>query len=160
MARDPPPKSAVPPPLTATRPTPPVVGEVEHLLAEGKVAEALVLGYLSAEADVRHAFGLPYSRFTTHREFLRLHLRPDMGFVAVLLPRLYALYEPVRYGRDHGAAPALVRDLVRAIYDEGPIFNLYRDPHYARRFTRAAELAQAGAGPGSSSPPKASGASR
>jgi hypothetical protein len=147
LARAPPPKPPiVPPPLTATRPAPPVVGEVNRLLEEGKIGEALIRGYLTAETDVRQAFGLPYTRYETHREFLRTQLRPDMGYLAVLLPRLYALYEPVRYGKGHTVAPEIVRDLVRAIFNEGPIFNLYRDPNYARRFTRPAELARAGVG--------------
>ena len=148
MARAPPPKPpAIPAPLTATRPPPPVVGEVDRLLAEGKVGDALIRGFLTAETDVRQAFGLPYTRYQTHREFLRTQLRSDMGYLAVLLPRLYVLYEPVRYGKGHTAAPELVRDLVRAIFNEGPVFNLYRDPNYVHRFNRPAEPARAGAGP-------------
>lgn len=114
----------------------------------------MIRGYLSAEADVVHAFGIQTPRQWTHREFLRSHLRSDMGFVAVLLPRLYALYEPVRYGSSRTVPSQLVRDLVHAIYDEGPIFNLYRDPNYATRSSRAGDPTRPGAS--SSSRPTAS----
>jgi len=137
LARTPDPRSApTPAPTYAVRPPPPIVGEVDRLIAEGRAAEALILGYLTAEADVQQAFGIRVPRQCTHREFLKSHLRDDMGYVAVLLPRLYALYEPVRFGPSRPVPGALVRDLVHAIYDEGPIFNLYRDPNYAARFNR------------------------
>jgi hypothetical protein len=149
--------ASVPAVTTVVRPPPPVVGEVERLLKEGKVAEALIRGYLTAEADVRQAFGLQLPRQWTHREFLREHLRPDMGYVAVLLPRLYALYEPARYGSSRPISADAVRDLVRAIYNEGPVYNLYRDVSGAFRLPRPGTPSGAGARPPPVSNPKASG---
>ena len=137
----------VPAVVTAVRPPPPVVAEVERLLKDGKVAEALLRGYLTAEADVRQAFGLQLPRQWTHRELLREHLRPDMGYVAVLLPRLYALYEPARYGSSRPISADAVRELVRAIYNEGPVYNLYRDVSGAFRLPRPGDPAGTGARP-------------
>jgi len=140
------------------RPPPPVIAEVEALLGQGKLAEAVILGYLSAEADVRQAFGLQLPRNWTHREFLRDHLRPDMGYVAVLLPRLYAIYEPVRYGSARPIDVPAVRELVRAIYNEGPIFNLYRDG--VRRSAPPGAPGGLGGGRAPLAPPRAGSAPR
>jgi len=157
LARTTAPRPVAPPaPTTAIRPPPPIVGEVDRLLAQGKIEEAVLRGYLTAEADVLHAFGIQAPRQWTHREFLRGHLRSDMGYVAVLLPRLYALYEPVRYGSSRTVPPQLVHDLVHAIYDEGPIFNLYRDPNYVTRLSRPGDAARAGGSSSASSRPTAS----
>ncbi len=100
----------------------PVAVRVEALLREGRVADAILLAYRSAEEDVQKAFGLRLPKEWTHREFLLQYLRPDMGLVAEILPQLYAMFEPVRYGRrgDRPAPPNLV-EIVRALYEDTPL---------------------------------------
>jgi hypothetical protein len=117
------PRGAIPskPPLEVA--PPPILAKVEGLLKQGKDAEAIRLAYTTAEADVLRAFGLKLPRQWTHRELLAKYLRPDMGYLVVLMPRLYALYEPVRYGRPGPASGATLLDLLRA---------LYKDPAFRR----------------------------
>ena len=109
-------------------PPPPTVARVEALLREGKAAEAIQVGYLGAEEDVRRAFGLKLPRQWTHREFLREHLRTDMGYVAVLLPQLHALFEPVRYGSGADPEGGPFLETLRALYQEPAIKRLFPAP--------------------------------
>ncbi len=98
---------------------PPVLARVEALVRANRTAEAITLAYQSAEADVRRAFGLKLPRQWTHRELIERYLRRDMGYLVTLLPRLYALYEPVRYGRPGGeVSGGEVLKILRAIYEE------------------------------------------
>jgi hypothetical protein len=104
---------------------PPILADVELLLAQGKTADAIRAAYVTAEDDLRRAFALKLPRQWTHREFLARFLRPDMGYVTVLLPRLYALYEPARYGGGNDPATgAALMPLLRSIYQEPPLRSL------------------------------------
>jgi hypothetical protein len=130
VAQGPVPNADRPPPPWVEPPKPllPVlVGEVERLLQAGRYAEAVLLAYPRAEDDIRRAYSLSLPKQWTHREFLAWFLRPDMGYITTLLPRLYALYEPVRYGPTNAAPPGDLLPLVRAIYQEAPLRGL-RDP--------------------------------
>ncbi len=133
------PTGSVPAPSTGATATPPILGEVDQLIAQGKTVEAVLRAYPTAEEDVRRAFGLRLPEQWTHREFLREQLRADMGYVTQLLPRLYALYEPARYGSHPEVPVALLRDLLRAIYAEAPMYNLYRYSSGAPRVGRSSE---------------------
>ena len=54
----------------------------------------------------------------THREFLAHYLRADMGHLVVLLPRLHALFEPVRFGRPAKVSGGALLALLRSVYQE------------------------------------------
>jgi hypothetical protein len=97
---------------------PPILAKVEALLKEGKESDAIRLAYTSAVEDLRRAFGLKLPRQWTHREFIAKYLRADMGYLVVLFPRLYAMYEPVRYGRPAPASGAQLMELMNALYKE------------------------------------------
>ena len=97
---------------------PPILGRVDALFRAGRDTEAIRLAYQSAEDDVRRAFGLKLPKQWTHREFLERYLRPDMGGLVRLLPRLYAYFEPVRYGQAGTVPGPQVMELLRAIYEE------------------------------------------
>jgi hypothetical protein len=97
---------------------PPILAKVDGLLKEGKDSEAILLAYTTVIEDVRRAFGLQLPRQWTHREFIAKYLRPDMGYLVVLLPRLYALYEPVRYGRPAPASATTLTEVLNALYKE------------------------------------------
>jgi hypothetical protein len=113
----PPEKSAAP--FSVAPPAPPrVIGRVEALVQAGNPREAVILAYRSAEEDVRRAFSLTLPPRWTHREFVRHYLRADMGAIAALLPQLYAIFEPVRYGRSTEAPMPLLTDLLTALYQE------------------------------------------
>jgi hypothetical protein len=115
------------PVLPSTSPAyrpPPILADVEQLLADGKTREAIRLAYLTAEDDIRRAFSLKLPRQWTHREFLGRYLRPDMGYVTVLLPKLHALFEPARYGDDQDLSGATLMPLLRSIYQEPPLRSL------------------------------------
>jgi hypothetical protein len=117
-------------------PAPPLVlTKVEALLKAGKSREAVILAYRSAEDDVIRAFSLTLPKQWTHREFIRRSLRPDMGYISVILPQLHAIFEPVRFGTSTEAPVPLLTDLMRALYQEPAL----------RRFLPSA----AGAVPGS-----------
>ena len=115
-------------PTPRAAPPPPTVARVEALLREGNVAEAVRIGYLGAEEDVRRAFGLSLPRQWTHREFLREHLRTDLGYVAVLLPQLHAVFEPVRYGQGANPEGGPFLELLRALYQEPAVLRLFPAP--------------------------------
>ena len=115
-------------PAPRPAPPPPTVARVEALLREGKIAEAVRVGYLGAEEDVRRAFGLNLPRQWTHREFLREHLRTDMGYVAVLMSQLHARFEPVRYGREADPEGGPFLELLHALYQEPAIRRLFPAP--------------------------------
>jgi hypothetical protein len=99
-------------------PTPSTLVEVEALLKQGRNAEAIRLAYLQVEDDVRRAFGMKLPKQWTHREFLARYLRRDMGYITTLLPRLHALFEPVRYGDDSNASAETLLPLLRSAYQE------------------------------------------
>ncbi len=97
---------------------PPVLAKVEALIRSGRGSEAIVLAFRTAEDDFRRAFGLQLPKQWTHRELFERFLRRDMGYLVTLLPRLYAYYEPVRYGPADGVSTEGLMDLLRSIYQE------------------------------------------
>ncbi len=97
---------------------PPVLAKVEALIRAGRGPEAIVLAYRSAEDDVRRAFGLQLPKQWTHRELFERFLRRDMGQLITLLPRLYAYFEPVRYGPAKSVSTDGLMEALRAIYQE------------------------------------------
>ena len=99
--------------------------ETERLLNASQFAEAVSFAYLSVVQDVIQAFGLRPPKQWTHREFLTWGLRPDMGYFTNLLPRLYALYEPVRYGEPRDWRREDLMALLRSVYTEEPLRRLY-----------------------------------
>ncbi|MGI0129678.1 MAG: hypothetical protein ACREDE_08500 [Thermoplasmata archaeon] len=103
---------------TGSSAPPAIVALVESFLKEGREREAVVAAYLRAEDDVRRAFGMKLPKQWTHREFLSRYLRPDMGYVAVLLPRLYALFEPARYGDGRETSATGLLPILRSLYQE------------------------------------------
>lgn len=114
------------PPAGPARAPPPtrVPQEVDSILGQGDPVRAVLFAYSTAEADVCRAFGLKLPKQWTHREFLREHLRRDMGYVAIGLPQLYALFEPVRYGGSKDVPAASLRELVRSLYEEPALRSL------------------------------------
>jgi hypothetical protein len=97
---------------------PPVLAKIEGLLRQGRNEEAIRAAFQSAEDDVRRAFGLKLPKQWTHREFLEKYLRADMGNLVNLLPQLYRVYEPVRYGRSTTPSADGLMELLRSIYQE------------------------------------------
>ncbi|MGA8664566.1 MAG: hypothetical protein WB809_05830 [Thermoplasmata archaeon] len=93
----------------------PVVLRVQELLAVGEYASAVRDGFRSAVEDTVRAFGLVVPPSRTDRQIVTVMLRPDMGKLPDLLPRLYELYEPVRFGGlskgDGGPLLAVLRTL-------------------------------------------------
>ena len=107
----------------------PVLRRAEGLLEQGDYAGAVRLGYRWAFYDTVRAFGLAVPPYCTDRQFLKTFLRSDMGKVGELLPRLYELYEPVRYGaRVEGDLPAL-RTLLRSLYVD-TVLSRVHDPRF------------------------------
>lgn len=97
---------------------PPILARVDALLHAGQDAEAIRVAYNTVEGDIRRAFGLKLPAQWTHRELLEKYLRRDMGYLTTLLPRLYAIFEPVRYGPPGPASSAGLMETLRAIYNE------------------------------------------
>jgi len=117
------------PELESSPPAPiSVLVETERLLNAGQYAEAVSFAYLSVVQDVIQAFGLRPPKQWTHREFLTWGIRPDMGYFTSLLPRLYALYEPVRYGESRDWHRDDLMGLLRSMYAEEPLRRLYSAP--------------------------------
>lgn len=102
-----------------------VLIETERLLGASQYAEAVLFAYMSVVQDVIQAFGLRPPKQWTHREFLTWGIRPDMGYFTSLLPRLYALYEPVRYGEPRDWRRDDLMGLLRSVYAEEPLLRLY-----------------------------------
>ncbi len=94
---------------------------VRALLNSGRAAEAVTYAYVTAEADVRRAYGLTLPAEWTHREFVVRYLRPDMGPLPRLMERLHALYEPVRYGTPDPIRAEELLEVVRRIYAEASV---------------------------------------
>jgi hypothetical protein len=114
--------SAVPPETIS------VLVETERLLKAGQYAEAVTFAYLSVVQDVIQAFGLRPPKQWTHREFLTWGIRPDMGYFTSLLPRIYSLYEPVRYGEARDWRRDDLLGILRLVYAEEPMRRLYGSP--------------------------------
>jgi hypothetical protein len=93
-----------------------VVAEVQALLHADRPADAVLRAYRAAESDVIRAFAIELPAQWTHREFLMRCLRPDMGRIPVLLPRLHSRFEPVRYGASVPPVTAGLVDELTALY--------------------------------------------
>jgi len=76
----------------------PTVQKVRALLAQHDFAGAVRFTYRAAFDGTVRAYGLSVPPACTDRQFLAGFLRPDMGKLSELLPQLFLLYEPVRFG--------------------------------------------------------------
>ena len=103
-----------------------MVQKTRELLSRGEFATAVRYAYRSAFEDTIRAYALQVPVGLTDRTFLQQFLRADMGKLATLLPELYRIYEPVRYGTaDHGDGPSFLA-LVERIYSETSLGTIYR----------------------------------
>ncbi len=106
--------------------TVPVISASEEKVARGQYPAAVADAYHRVVLDLQRAYGLTLPAQWTHRQFLTEYLREDMGQVTVLVERLYRLYEPVRYGTSSDWTPGDLVGLLRAIYAEPAMRDLYR----------------------------------
>ncbi|MCI4352727.1 MAG: hypothetical protein L3K14_04985 [Thermoplasmata archaeon] len=97
---------------------PPVITQVRQLLAGHDPARAVLIGFETVMRDFESAFGFESPPEWTYSDIFRLGIRPDMGYVPVLLARLYRIYEPVRYGGTGGGAPGDLIGILRQIYSQ------------------------------------------
>ncbi len=107
----------------------PVVPKVRRLCDEGKAGEAAVVAFDAILADTIRLYGLKVPPSCTSFEFLARFLRPDMGKLLELLPDLYRLYEPARFGGIVPGDAQSVRTVVDRIYTETSLAWAY-DPLY------------------------------
>ena len=105
----------------------PVVFRVRELCVAGELSEAVVFAFDRAVTDTVRQYGLEIPPSCTSLEFVSEHLRTDMGNLGELLPELYRLYEPVRFGGVPPAGPRLIQQLVDRIYTETALARAY-DP--------------------------------
>ena len=105
----------------------PVVSRVRGLCDAGKLDAAILLAFDRVFADTVRAYGLDIPPGCTSLEFVSSRLRTDMGKLCDLLPELYRLYEPVRFGGVAPADPQAIRGLVERIYTETALAWVY-DP--------------------------------
>jgi len=106
-------------------PSIPVLDNAQALLLKGEYGRAVSDSYHRVVLDLQKAYGLTLPAQWTHREFLSDFLREDMGVVTTRVAGLYRLYEPVRYGRESDWARGDLMDLLRQIYEESSMRNLY-----------------------------------
>lgn len=118
-------RDAVPPDIQQN----PVVIAVRELCDAGKVGNAIRLAFDRGIADTVRAYGLAIPLGCTSLEFVSHQLRPDMGKLCELLPELYRLYEPVRFGGFSPTDPQPIRALVERIYSETSLAWVY-DPRF------------------------------
>lgn len=106
-----------------------VLTEAKRLVGRGEVRAALLYAYPVVVADIERALGEPFPAGTAHRQILdRLSRGERLGHVPEFLGRLYALYEPVRYG----AAPAApdgaeLIALLTSLYGRRELWALYAE---------------------------------
>jgi hypothetical protein len=105
---------------------PPPVTNAEAAVASGEYARAVKEAYHRVVLDIQKAFSLALPAQWTHRQFLSDFMREDMGILTPYVARLYAVYEPVRYGAPGDWSPDDPLPLVRRIYAEPPMRDLYR----------------------------------
>jgi len=117
---------------TADKPNPessPAFRELRELLDRGDYAGAVKRAYRNAFEGTVRAYGLTVPPSCTDRQFLSGFLRPDMGPLTTLLPQLYRLYEPVRFGTSEDGDRAAFRALLEKLYSETVLARL-QDPGY------------------------------
>ncbi len=90
---------------------------------------AAVVAFDAIFADTIRLYGLKVPPSCTSFEFLSRFLRPDMGKLTELLPELYRLYEPARFGGGVSGDAQSVRSVVDRIYTETALAWAY-DPLY------------------------------
>lgn len=100
---------------------PAVITRVRHLLAAAEPARAVLIGFETVMRDFETAFGFESPPEWTYADVFRLGVRPDMGYVPVLLARLYRIYEPVRYGVTDGVGASDLLETLRQIYNQPPL---------------------------------------
>jgi len=93
---------------------------LEVLDREGYAA-AVRLAYHTAYDSTVRSYGLIVPPFVTGRQFQREFLRPDMGLLTELLPELYRLYEPVRFGKHEDGDRDSLRALLEKLYSQTPL---------------------------------------
>jgi hypothetical protein len=105
-----------------------VVTETKRLMGRGESARAVRYAYPAALTDAARAFHWEFEASATHRELLAQFAEKAPAHFVTHLARLYALYEPARYGRD---APPLTEDPVQillSLYSFGDMWMLYATP--------------------------------
>jgi hypothetical protein len=107
------------------RVTIPIIEQVEKRLADRQYARAVLDAYHRVVLDLQKAYGLTLPAQWTHREFLSEFLRDDMGVLTRKVEALYRLYEPVRYGTEADWTIGDPIDLLKQIYLEPPMRDLY-----------------------------------
>jgi len=90
---------------------------LEVLEREGYAA-AVRLAYRTAYDSTVRSYGLTVPSFVTGRQFQKEFLRPDMGSLSELLPELYLLYEPVRFGKHEEGDRGSLRALLEKLYSQ------------------------------------------
>jgi hypothetical protein len=106
----------------------PVVTETKRLMGRGEPGRAVRFAYPAALTDAARAFGWELPGAATHREALANFTDQAPPHFVTHLARLYALYEPARYGRE---APPLLEDPVQillSLYSFPPMWMLYAQP--------------------------------
>jgi hypothetical protein len=101
------------------------VTETKRLMGRGEPGRAVRFAYPAALTDAARAFGWELSGAATHRETLAGFTDKAPPHFVTHLARLYALYEPARYGRE---APPLFEDPVQillSLYSFPPMWMLY-----------------------------------
>lgn len=104
-----------------------MVDHVRELCVVGKLADAIRFAFDRVVSDTIRHYGLNVPTGCTSLEFVAQHLRADMGKLSDLLPELYGLYEPVRFGEVPPADPGPIQTLVERIYTDTPLARAY-DP--------------------------------
>lgn len=99
------------------------------LLEKGEYVKAVLHAYRAAFEGTVHAYGLAVPPSCSDRQFLREFLRPDMGRLSELLPELYRIYEPVKFGRLSDGDPAALRGLLEQLYSETVLARIH-DPQF------------------------------
>ncbi|MCI4344853.1 MAG: hypothetical protein L3J87_04435 [Thermoplasmata archaeon] len=106
----------------------PVVTETKRLMGRGESARAVRYAYPAVFSDASRAFHWEFEASATHRELLARFAEKAPAHFVTHLARLYALYEPARYGRD---APPLLEDPVQillSLYSFPDLWMLYAAP--------------------------------
>ncbi|HZY71224.1 MAG TPA: hypothetical protein VFF67_09650 [Thermoplasmata archaeon] len=106
----------------------PVVTETKRLMGLGQVEEAVRYAYTHAVADARRALDWDAPAHATHREVILSKAAAQPPNFATHLARLYALYEPIRYGERVSKLREDPVDLLRSLYSYTPMWRLYALP--------------------------------
>jgi hypothetical protein len=111
----------------------PVINEAKRRLAKGDLSGAILHAYPVTTDDLSRAYGIPFLPGHTYEELLRkIRGHKELGHLPEYYRRFYQMYAPLRYGGKgapefHGS-PEIVIDLLKAIYAERPMWELYIEP--------------------------------